>query len=56
MELNDDTIIDRSNGNDVTVSKREFVEELQAIEEAGYSIEESYRMVFKTKHFGPWHK
>ena len=56
VELNGDTVIERSNGNDIEMSKQRFVDLLQAVEEARYSVEETYKKLSRTKHCGPWHK
>ena len=56
VEVNGDTVVERSNGNDITISKAEYFELLQAVEDARYTLEESYKEFNKFSHYGPWHK
>jgi hypothetical protein len=56
VELNGDTVVERSNGNDITMGKDEYCRLLQAVEDARYTLEETYREMNRANHFGPWHK
>ena len=56
VEINGDIVVDNSNGNDITITKVEYFEMLDAVEEARYTLQDAYREQNKTGHLGPWHK
>ena len=56
VEVNGDTVVESSNGRNITTSKAKYVELIQAVEDARYTLEEAYRELNRTGHCGPWHK
>ena len=56
VEVNGDTVVESSNGHNITISKAEYVERTDAVEDARYTLEESYKKLNESGHCGPWHK